>query len=135
MGSVPVVVFARNSSTWPTDSLCILEDPGMATDAALLRAVLSVQGIAALTIVVVNAYTMAAIWPRRHRRSTQSTLFVLHLALADILVGLSKLVHIIFSTSCFMATLAATHEVPSARCVERCSDAVRTRARASRQKS
>ncbi|XP_034246535.1 melanocortin receptor 5-like [Thrips palmi] len=106
----PIVVLHRNSSTWPTDSVCILDDPAFATSSALLRAVLSVQGITALTIMLVNAYTMAAIWPRRHRRSTQSTLFVLHLALADALVGVSMFVHIIFSTSCFMANLAATHE-------------------------
>lgn len=109
-GIAPMVLLPRNSSTWPTDAVCILEDPDLAVSALLLRVVLSVHGITALVILAVNAYTVAAIWPRRHRRATQSTLFVLHLALADMLVGLAKMVHVVFSTSCALARLAATHE-------------------------
>lgn len=110
--AVPVLS-GRNASG---GRVCLFGDSGSASAAGAGSALearlgLTAQCALAVTVVLANVYTMAAIWPRRHRRSTQSSLFVLHLALADTLCGLAKLVVMIFSANCHLATLASTCEV------------------------
>ncbi|KAK3911007.1 Melanocyte-stimulating hormone receptor [Frankliniella fusca] len=104
------LVRSTNPTTSDTQLVCLFAEDDMKGDAAVLRTLLSVQFIVAVTIVLVNVYTIAAIWPRRKRRSTQSQLFVLHLAFADVLCGASKLLLVIFSADCTLAHMAATCE-------------------------
>lgn len=90
---------------------CVFLEDAMQGDANLLRVVLAAQFLVSVVVVFVNVYTIAAIWPRRKRRSTQSQLFVLQLALADVLCGLSRIFTVIFSMDCGLAELAATSEL------------------------
>ncbi|KAJ1530451.1 hypothetical protein ONE63_005354 [Megalurothrips usitatus] len=91
-------------------TVCLFVDPARQQDAVALRALMAVEVIVAVTVILVNAFTIAAIWPRRWRRSTQSSLFVLHLAFADFLCGLAKLVIFVFMSDCAAAELASVHE-------------------------